>query len=743
MNSNKHQPKDVKKDPLKLQVQKPQQKSVQVTTQPNIKIEKKSDQKTSILQINKKTNSENVVKKETPAPLKINLATPVNKGKPISIEKRKDNQAKLNISFPKPMYIYTESQIMEFKKAIFSKNIKIVDDKVVEMHSLFRRFQLVNRRSSKNRKNQKFRVTKEVIRDELQKEKHYITKELNKLTMDNFTDIVDELTKEEKINQDDKSFTEQYMKTFAKCIQEQVEIQPLFANMYSLFVQSILGVLNIENYDAIRTNFVDFLIENCRKSLEENLSLPKAANQASFIGFLTMRKVLEPKFAFDIATKIINEKPIVPVHIDVLRLLLIPSGCILEEKIPESKAIFEKLQKLTSKDAGLPGLIRFPLIDLLDARKNNWNIKDLINELFTRKSAQKNVSLAASVVQPKKDSVQKTITVANNKFAGLDSDDEYDEPEVEEEPFDGEQMVREYFVDNEISSSWNKAHTEQLLLAIVQGRKKENSKILTLFQKLQDKDQFDNKLANEGLIKVVKECNNEEFIEKYPESLSICGSIFGRFVKIGVSEIDSYPNVFNFYNIDVLTSFFNEIKNNKSSFQKIRESPFWMSYKWAPLGVCSQNEIVNMLLDLESEAIIELFPLYDYMSQLEDLVSDEKQNISEIKNIINQEYPTNIIEMPEFAIGITEFLYNEEYLFGENSIKIVSSVLEPLKVNAKEILIWIEKESFNKMMEAQEIAKLLIAIKEAAKFEINSYLVEIKDDEKHNELIQIIKNLQK
>ena len=46
------------------------------------------------------------------------------------------------------------------------------DDKVVEMHSLFRRFQLVNRRSSKNRKNQKFRVTKEVIRDELQKEKH-------------------------------------------------------------------------------------------------------------------------------------------------------------------------------------------------------------------------------------------------------------------------------------------------------------------------------------------------------------------------------------------------------------------------------------------------------------------------------------------------------------------------------------------------------------------------------------------
>ena len=47
------------------------------------------------------------------------------------------------------------------------------------------------------------------------------------------------------------------------------------------------------------------------------------------------------------------------------------------------------------------------------------------------------------------------------------------------------------------------------------------------------------------------------------------------------------------------------------------------------------------------------------------------------------------------------------------------------------------------MMEAQEIAKLLIAIKEAAKFEINSYLVEIKDDEKHNELIQIIKNLQK
>ena len=72
MNSNKHQPKDVKKDPLKLQVQKPQQKSVQVTTQPNIKIEKKSDQKTSILQINKKTNSENVVKKETPAPLKIN-----------------------------------------------------------------------------------------------------------------------------------------------------------------------------------------------------------------------------------------------------------------------------------------------------------------------------------------------------------------------------------------------------------------------------------------------------------------------------------------------------------------------------------------------------------------------------------------------------------------------------------------------------------------------------------------------
>lgn len=249
-------------------------------------------------------------------------------------------------------------------------------------------------------------------------------------------------------------------------------------------------------------------------------------------------------------------------------------------------------------------------------------------------------------------------------------------------------------------------------------------------------------MANNGLITVVQNCNKEEFLEQYPESLSICGSIFGRFVKLGISDVDSYPKVFNFYNIEVLNSFFTEIKTHKLSIQKFRESQFWMSYKWAPFNICSQNDIVNMLLDLNSEPIIELFPLYDYLTQLEDLVSSEEQNISEIKTIINEEYPKNIIEMPAFAVGITEYLYTEGILFEENSIEIVKSVLEPLKSNSKEILLWIEKESLNKM-DITEVAKFIINFKNAADYNTESYLTEIKGDNKHNQLIELIKKQQK
>ncbi|KAH0794389.1 MIF4G domain containing protein [Histomonas meleagridis] len=640
---------------------------------------------------------------------------------------------------------YTKQQILKFREKILELKIKISDESTAEMHANLKRFQVANQRNKKGNNKGKgrqrnYEITKQVNRDELQNQKFKITKELNKLTMDNFNSVADCLTVNEH-----NFFTEQYLSMLASCIQEQAAIQPLFSRLYSLLVRSTSQVLNNEEYNQLRNLFINTLINKSLEALNAELvnTTSGAIGLSSFIGFLAMHHFIDIHKIYEICLRVINENPLVPSHIEIVRQLLIPCGSLLESQIKESTAnLFEKLQDLTKKEAGLPGLIRFPLIDLLDARKNNWDVKGLINEIYTLKGAKENKSFFDSSTTVQKKAHKPVISAGKNSFAGLldsDSDEEYDYEDVSDEPFDAEQMVRMFVVDNELPTQWHKEYTEQLIYAIAQRPTKEMTKILSIFQILQDKDTFDNENAVECLSKVVQEYQKEGLIDQFKDSPFYFGSIFGRFVKINVANVNQYSMVFQTYDSRVIESFFKEIKSSKVIIQSMRESNYWRNYEWAPFGKCSQNEIVNILIDLNSDSLFELFPLYDYMSQLEDLVTDPEQNVEEIKAIINEDFPTNIVEMPAFAEGIIEYLYNEDILSGDDATKIAKNVLEPLKLNSLYMLNWVEKKCAYSM-EIEAAAKFIFELAKTASFDLKPYL-ESNGNEEHVQMISLIKKM--
>ncbi|OHT02670.1 hypothetical protein TRFO_30167 [Tritrichomonas foetus] len=539
----------------------------------------------------------------------------------------------------------------------------------------------------------------------------------------------------------------------AKNLVNQASLQPLFSDLYSLCASSISQVLNNSEFAESRNTFCHTIQTNSRDAVKKELqSNAKFASEAavgssSFYGFLANRDFLPIQSVFDLVIEGLQDPT--PLHIEIVRQLLLPAGKKIDEKIPESKTkIFDVLVSI-SKNKEIPGSVRYPLLDLLEARSNNWDIKELVHHIVSAKtlSAAASSSVHPSATQKGYQKEQKpTITAGSNAFAALMHDDEDDEEFYEEEEelgdFDGEDMVRRYVVDNEISPSWRKSYVGELFFAIALRPEKDIRRAMNLLQELNENNDFvDNEAAFQAICDTAQRCFSEEVMEKLPNAISNCGSIFARLCSLNCVSVDQFADVFPLenYKVNIVISFLKEIVKVKKT-TLLRESEFWNQYKWRPEN-CNHLEIAQQFADFEnSDILFDLFPLYDFIMNLFDAIDltvnpEENNDEDEAPNLesVLEEIPPDVLSMPAFAIGAIEILVH--YI---DNMSFFETVLPSLKENELSILLWVEQYGIREYRDVDTVVKLIKQVAKCGKFNIDSFKNHA-GNEKHQEIVQKLK----
>lgn len=690
----------------------------------------------------------------SPAP-KTDLPKSKNESTKPRIEYRSQQNNK-KIKFQFKLNVYTIEEALEFRKAALNilstyENKKVSDESFIKMASLLNRFKFTQQHGRNNPK------VRNSNRTDYEKQEHKITTELNKLTLDNFMSIIDTLTMKEE------NFLDQnYLKMLAKSLVKQASLQPLFSSLYSLSATSISSVLDNTEYSNSRQAFCQTLIEESQKAVEDSINLSSkfapdsAIGSASFFGFLANREFVSIDICFKLVQK--TTENVSSPNVEICRQLLIPAGEKIEAKFPDEFKKVVKILEDATKDKNIPGSVRYPLIDLLEARKNDWNTKPLMHVIASTKKSSKARAddlTQMSTKRPEKEP-SVTIQVAKNKFAALlgddDDDIEYDEePGVEENEddgsdFDGEDMIRRYVIDNEISPNWSRSHVADLLYAIALRPNKEISKAMKLLQILNDENNFatneeEETNAFEAICKTVEKCSSNDD-DYYKHAMDNCGTIFARLVYFGISSVDQFGEVFPIENfrITVILSFLTEIIKVKK-IQLIKESEYWTQYKWRPENI-SNLEIaksIGLLPEAVYMEIFDIFPLYDCLWTLQDDVEyishkDENDKDENDENVdLESEFetfPPDVIADPAFASGAIEVLFKANSCF--------DIVLPMLEQNKLTVLLFVEKYGEKELRDTKEIVRLIKNIAHSGNYDLESFL-NYEGDEKHQKIVQYLK----
>lgn len=718
-----------------IQIVKPEKKSIlfQGANNSPIKVEKKNEPKPAETKPsitiersgNRKTSSEQYKKKSEHAGF--------------TIEKNNKNRLPpIKIQFPS-RYITLE-QALNYREIIISRKIKLSTESIFHAHNQIVKFRLPSepRRSDSSRgrnkgnkrsRGEQHHVTRQPSRDEIEQIQHFITQELNKLTLEKFMKITDNITAHKRFL--DNTFIEM----LAISLHDQSAKTPLYAQLYSLFAKSILQTLdeNMELFNVFKNNLTTKCLDSFKEEIgitsDDNLDI--ALGHCSFLGNLVKKEIIQIEPVYQGLVQMAAHLCIA--NIQLIIKILVPCGKMIETTYTDSiEKLFIKLEK-ASQDRTLHGRVRYPLIDFLEARKNNWDMSGIEKEMHTLKSAKtatSNRSKDNKQGQVTKSKPTPVIKAGENKFSYLmsdDDDEEFDEEEEQVETFDGEAIVREFVIDHELSQSYDPVYIFELLLAIALRPRKDVNEAVKMFKLLKEEDKWNDQNSFEAIVNVVEECTSAQKRKDFPTALIHCAIIFAHIIYNSNKNItvDQYQEVFKFYELPIVNSFLNELKELEL-LEEISASSYWMSLSWRPCE-CSHYDIAQ---SLDQEAVILMFPLYDSILTLSLMIED---------GVSLEEFSENIDEMEESVVTMNEFAIGAMETFIKCNNMSYSSVVLPRFADKQLMLLnWTEKYTLKLHYQDDQVVDLIKKIAKDGKYNLNEYKSQVTDDAKHNAIVALL-----
>jgi hypothetical protein len=568
--------------------------------------------------------------------------------------KRREEQLKLPFKVERRVsekleFSWKEHFTLEKSRSIVAKILyKFDDDEAcIQAHISLVRFQQVSNRSGRRRA----AATPLPDRTEREQQRHFVTQELNKLSMNNFNQVLDNVTKNPAFE------STSFLELLSDGLFDAAIVQPLFSDLYSFFAHAVTQVLNNDEFRLIARHFVDRLRNRVVQLFTEtdfSIKPDVYLGHASFLGCLAARPPLvDLDVVFRGAVQLLQD-PISAIKAEICGKLVIPCGRLIDAKYGElaDTSIFQKLKTLSS-DRSLPGSVRYFLIDILQARAKGWDTHALLNQIHNLTTAKPVAPVRRPVKAPAKEPTPR-ISAGQNMFAGLESDseDEYaaEEEEALEESFDALTMIKEFLVDKTIAKSWRREYLDQLMITVAQFS--DLARAVRIFRTLHEADVLDASRIVEQLRVVVAECMRPEIRRDCPTAVAGCGAILARFVELNAASPNDFDAIFPVFDLGAVGNFLDQIVETKK-IANLRESGYWMDCKWRPEEGVRHIEIAKRI----NEHIIELFPVYDSLIGLELMFADNA-TIDEIMEEI-QQIPEDVVGSTSFALGIVELLLRD------------------------------------------------------------------------------------
>jgi hypothetical protein len=581
-----------------------------------------------------------------------------------------------------PQFCWTLADAVKFRHPLKLDG----DEQCLALHSNILRFHIAS---------PKKRVTQTISLTEVEKQRRLIRQELNKLSPQNFVQVIDTLTTHENFAASDG----QFLTMLAAELYESAKSQPLFSDMYSLFVEQITQVLNNDEFRLISDKFV-----NCLGELVFSLFDPAHdfsglidthLTHASFLGCLAARSRLarfNVEFVFEGAVRLL-QTPIDQVKLEVCGKLVVPCGHLIDARFHEQaeRLIFTPFAAF-SKDKSLPGNIRYFLMDILQARQRNWDIASLLNQINI--PDRRPAAAPRSVQRPVRQEPVR-IAAGANPFANLrssdESEDEYGGDEEEDAQFDARGMIREYIFDKTISPAWDTRRTADLLLAIAEYPEIDVPRAAGIFRALYERDQFMMQDVQGYVRNLVVECRGDQIRDAFPMALANCGTILGHLVGINALTVDDFEAIFaGIYDFAAVANFLDQMVELKK-LSNVSESDFWMSYRWRPDDGVLHLEIMERLVKKWPEGeLLQLFPIYDNLMLVMECVRDEadrKLPFEEFARTIDEEIPEDVKATSGFVLGVVELLIKSDF---EPKKDVCVKLLRGCLPKQTEIAAWVD-----------------------------------------------------
>jgi hypothetical protein len=566
-------------------------------------------------------------------------------------------------------------------------------------------------------------------RSEREKQRHFVTQELNKLTMTNFSLILDNFTKNPAFE------TTPFLEMLADGLFEAAILQPLFSDLYSFFAYAVMRVLNHEDnhednaeFRKISGHFVERLRSRVLTLFDADLSSSSdvCLGHASFLGCLAARPpLIDLDIVFRGAGRLL-QPPVTAVRVEVCGKLVIPCGRLIDARYGEdaNRLLFDKLKAL-SGDRSLPGSVRYFLVDILQARAKAWDTHALLNQIHGLTTAR-----PARPARPAREANAKSppprIAAGKNTFAGLesDSDEEYSVEEEEAGDFDATTMIKEFLVDKTLAKAWRPDFLDQLMIAIAQFP--DVGRAVRIIRALHEADLLDAARSVQQLGCVVRECMRPEVRADAPAAVAACGAILARLVEVNAATVDDFGAVFPAFELGAVSDFLDQIVEARR-VGNVRESGYWMDYRWRPDEGVSHLGIGGRL----NEALLELFPLYDSLLGLQAMFADGA-SVDDIVEEVAQ-LPEDVAASAAFAAGVAELL-----LRGGTERPGWERLLEPVRERAAEILAFAEFFGIQNNWQAEQFGDAIKALIAAGRLDPTAYFARQDLGPRHAEIVALV-----
>ena len=470
-----------------------------------------------------------------------------------------------------------------------------------------------------------------------------LNQSLNKLTAN--VDVIHKFS--EKIIHSYFFGTEKFILEFSDMIVTSAVVQTAFVQVYTRFLQEIyIGLPTNEQKNLLVTQLSKLLFDSPEKSIGKSF----------FIGCLLSAQILEYGPVLELVKKMLKMKE--TETYEALFNLLIFAGPVLDSKCDsfEEDVVNELITAACNTD--IKQRVRFLLSDLLDARSDNWNLSSLLQNIVKIQETSKIQKLEKEHSKPTKNSPIRSFNpnkVTNKSEEKSPQIEQNKANEIIEEETDSDEvnndnsLLRAYILDNSLPKIWNERCTINIMVSLELSTMSDYEKGVSIFKELKDVKGFKSTCIK-CLREAEKRVNHPNIVYEYPYCVRTVGNIFAQLVtSCGIDPTAIGSREFPF-ELDVFTGFLDEL-DRIGRLDIIKNNEYFSSIKFKP-KIFPHSPLLD---DLRDMSLTYLFPLYDAMLTLYQLIEEEKPK-DEIKKFINSGVDEEIAKNPMFIEFLTEII---------------------------------------------------------------------------------------